>query len=390
LYAFDGEGQRLWMRDLGASVWGLALAADGGTLAAGTSGREALLLDGAGNVLWKREVPGIGWWAWVWAAALSADGQTVAMGTASKSVLVLDRGGNELGEHKAQADVFAVAVAEDGGTIAAGSSDQQVYLLDRQGRLLWRERLEDKVWAVDLSADGRMLVVGAGEQEAHVRTFDRQGRPLWKRYVEGSVSCSAVSPGGEVVVAGTREGHVHVFDGAGEPLAHAVASQMMRDVAVSRDGQTAVAGSRDGQVMGFLLPPRPAPAVEPAGEVAPHASKYEIHIGRAEGVVIGDGARMTQNFNSTDEGEHRNVPEQVAGTEGLRQLLIERLDLEELRTLCADIEVDFDSLRGEGKAAKARELVLFLERRRDVGRLVDWLRRHRADVGEDLGRVLNG
>jgi hypothetical protein len=77
-------------------------------------------------------------------------------------------------------------------------------------------------------------------------------------------------------------------------------------------------------------------------------------------------------------------------TELLHHLLSERLDLEELCTLCADIEVDFDSLRGEGKAAKARELVLFLQRRRDVGRLVDWLRRHRADVGEDLDRVLDG
>ena len=47
----------------------------------------------------------------------------------------------------------------------------------------------------------------------------------------------------------------------------------------------------------------------------------------------------------------------------LRQTLDKRFDLEELRTLCHDLNVDFDNLRGEGKVSKARELVLFMERR---------------------------
>ncbi len=50
------------------------------------------------------------------------------------------------------------------------------------------------------------------------------------------------------------------------------------------------------------------------------------------------------------------------------QMLTQRYDLEELRTLCAQIGVDFDDLRGEGKSAKARELILFLQRR---GRLAE-------------------
>jgi len=35
----------------------------------------------------------------------------------------------------------------------------------------------------------------------------------------------------------------------------------------------------------------------------------------------------------------------------------QHFDAEELRTLCADLCVDYDNLQGEGKAAKARELV---------------------------------
>ncbi len=46
----------------------------------------------------------------------------------------------------------------------------------------------------------------------------------------------------------------------------------------------------------------------------------------------------------------------------LHQTLVEHFDLEELRTLCFHLHVDYDNLRGEGKAAKARELVSFMER----------------------------
>ena len=54
----------------------------------------------------------------------------------------------------------------------------------------------------------------------------------------------------------------------------------------------------------------------------------------------------------------------------LRSILDESLDLEELRTLCADLGVDYDGLRGEGKAAKLRELIAYLERRREILKLL--------------------
>jgi len=47
----------------------------------------------------------------------------------------------------------------------------------------------------------------------------------------------------------------------------------------------------------------------------------------------------------------------------LRQQIIEHFDGEEIKTLCFDMGVDYDTLRGEGKEAKVRELVAFLERR---------------------------
>jgi len=54
----------------------------------------------------------------------------------------------------------------------------------------------------------------------------------------------------------------------------------------------------------------------------------------------------------------------------LHQALIDRYDLEELRTLCARLGVPFDDLRGEGRSAKARELILWLQRRSRLDELI--------------------
>jgi hypothetical protein len=54
----------------------------------------------------------------------------------------------------------------------------------------------------------------------------------------------------------------------------------------------------------------------------------------------------------------------------LRRLLIEHFDVEDLRTLCFDLGEDYDSLRGEGKAGRARELVAHLERCGRISELV--------------------
>jgi hypothetical protein len=56
----------------------------------------------------------------------------------------------------------------------------------------------------------------------------------------------------------------------------------------------------------------------------------------------------------------------------LRQGITDAFSLEELRTLCSDLGVDYDNLGGEGKEAKARELVSFLNRRGELSLLVEY------------------
>ncbi len=64
----------------------------------------------------------------------------------------------------------------------------------------------------------------------------------------------------------------------------------------------------------------------------------------------------------------------------LRQILIERFDEGELRTLCTDLGVDYENLPDAGKANKARELVEYLNRRNLIPELVDVGRRRRPDI----------
>ena len=64
----------------------------------------------------------------------------------------------------------------------------------------------------------------------------------------------------------------------------------------------------------------------------------------------------------------------------LAQLLTRRLDEEELRVLCFDVSIDYDSLRGEGRPARTRELVAHLNRRDELYRLVKWLKARRQDI----------
>ncbi len=52
----------------------------------------------------------------------------------------------------------------------------------------------------------------------------------------------------------------------------------------------------------------------------------------------------------------------------LRQILVDHFDEEELKTLCFDLKIDYESLTGKGKAGKARDLVSYCKR---YGRITD-------------------
>ncbi|MGD9100094.1 MAG: hypothetical protein PVF45_06405, partial [Anaerolineae bacterium] len=74
----------------------------------------------------------------------------------------------------------------------------------------------------------------------------------------------------------------------------------------------------------------------------------------------------------------------------LHRFIVEHFDLEELRTLCYDLGVEYDDLRGEGRGARARELVRWMGRRGELEQLVDALRQGRPGTFDEAKLGLAG
>jgi hypothetical protein len=77
----------------------------------------------------------------------------------------------------------------------------------------------------------------------------------------------------------------------------------------------------------------------------------------------------------------------------LLDLLHGRLDIEELHELCFRLAnrvpgLDFDSLRGQGKRSKTRELIRFMENRRHLAILMQELREMRPNLEDDVQTLL--
>jgi len=82
-------------------------------------------------------------------------------------------------------------------------------------------------------------------------------------------------------------------------------------------------------------------------------------------------------------GQVETIPPLLSPAQ-IRRELTDKVDEEELRTLCFDWGIDYDSLPGKGKSAKVRELVAQEQRHDGVGRLRQWLEKQKAQ-GVSLG-----
>ncbi len=64
----------------------------------------------------------------------------------------------------------------------------------------------------------------------------------------------------------------------------------------------------------------------------------------------------------------------------LRDIVIRRFNISELKTLCFDLSVEHEDLPGEGKFGKAQELVAYCQRRSRIPELIKKGQRQRPDI----------
>ena len=67
----------------------------------------------------------------------------------------------------------------------------------------------------------------------------------------------------------------------------------------------------------------------------------------------------------------------------LKRILIEHFNMEELESLCFDIDVDFEVLSGENKEKKVIELVKYVKRRNAMDKLIDAAKTERPSAAWD-------
>jgi hypothetical protein len=123
----------------------------------------------------------------------------------------------------------------------------------------------------------------------------------------------------------------------------------------------------------------PAPAAAPAGGI-------NINIGDKNQLQSGSSINVSNvgsTYNSGNQGGNRmpdQQPQEQVNRPVLRQLLTTSLNDGDLRDLCFDLNIDYESLPGQGKGDKARELVAYVERHGRAAELIDLCRKIRPNA----------
>lgn len=132
------------------------------------------------------------------------------------------------------------------------------------------------------------------------------------------------------------------------------------------------------------------PAIPPQATAAPPPARQPggVTIGNVTGgihgsIIAGGDIRAAAGSGVQPAAVDAGSPLERTQLTRLRRILAERFDEGELRTLCFDLGVDYDSLPGRGKAEKATDLVAYLERRERIHELVEVGRLHRSDIPWD-------
>lgn len=241
-----------WQKTMTDSVEGVAVSADGSTVAVLTDS-SIICYAADGTVLW--EVPGdharhIG---------ISGDGTLIVAD--GEDLRAYDGTGTRVFRHSNGYFAFGAGVSPDGSCIAGGFDNNSLVLFRKNatGTFLpsWSVETDDDVVALDLADNASSIV--SGEKNGMVTRYGDDGRVLW-RYDTGSreLSCSITADGSYIAV-GADHGVISCINRNGNLLWTTTSGESLPGVGIARDEDLVAAGgeeivlrSADGEDLGTV------------------------------------------------------------------------------------------------------------------------------------------
>jgi eukaryotic-like serine/threonine-protein kinase len=249
LWDLTSGRERLVLKGRERTVYSLAFAADGQTLASGSSGPGDLILWDVSSGRAKRILES--GQLEVRSLAFAADGKTLASGGGDGTIKVwnLATWGEENSLHGHAAGVLCVTFSPDGKTLASasawGKEGGVVNLWDLNAKPVKSRRRLSGSATVAFSPDGKTLASGRFNPPGDVRLFDVETgqRKVVHNTNSGGITCIAYAPDGRTLAIGSADRTVKLW----EPETNRERSYAHHDgvqwVAFSPDGKTVASAS---------------------------------------------------------------------------------------------------------------------------------------------------
>lgn len=238
------------------SLEGVALSADGQTLATGGGGGAFLWDTGTGTMVraFARLVDAERHEGAVRSLAFSPDGSRIATGASDGSTKIWDASSltvmKSLVGHTAA--VCSMAYSPDGSLILTGSHDGTAMLWEANTGTAVHTIAghTDDILAVAFSADGTRVVTASSDGTAEVWSAATGVALASFAGHTGAVSCATFSRDGALVISGASDGRAMVWDASTAALVRTLGGHgyAVCSVAVSPDGARVATGDGDGVV----------------------------------------------------------------------------------------------------------------------------------------------
>lgn len=233
--------------------------------------------------------------------------------------------------------------------------------VDQPIRKLCMGRLADwpHVWVVtsgeDYSSDALYLV-------------EKDAAPQLIVNLNSLAETLACSENGATMAVGCWNGQISVFDREGRPRRGPPnLGNVVKAVALSPDGSKLAATTWGELALLF--------------DIANNTTLRELQLPDAgQSIALGAGVEISDEEEKAGSEETPTVRFSSDWRIQLRENITASFDDEELRTLCFDLGLQYDNLRGEGKAAKVRELITRLERTKHMDELLALVQSRRPEI----------